>query len=54
MSSEEYLGDGVYIFFSGCDIKFRAPRDEGDHEIFIDREMYVKLRKLAEERYGWK
>lgn len=33
---EIYLGDGLYAQFSGYDIKLRAPRENGDHEVYLE------------------
>jgi hypothetical protein len=33
---EAYLGDGLYASFDGWQIKLRAPRDGGDHVIFLE------------------
>ena len=33
---ETYLGDGVYASFDGFQFKLRAPREEGDHVVFLD------------------
>lgn len=33
---EQYLGDGLYASFDGFQIKLRAPRIKGDHEVFLD------------------
>lgn len=34
--SETYLGDGLYVSSDGYQIKLRAPRMGGDHEIFLE------------------
>ena len=34
---ESYLGDGLYCSFDGYQIRLRAPRSEGDHEVFLDQ-----------------
>jgi hypothetical protein len=34
---EEYLGDGLYASFDGWQIKLRAPRTGGDHEVYLDQ-----------------
>ncbi len=34
--SETYLGDGLYVSFDGFQIRLRAPRDGGDHEVYLD------------------
>jgi hypothetical protein len=33
--AEEYLGDGLYVSFDGQQIKLRAPRDDGDHVVYL-------------------
>jgi hypothetical protein len=34
---EEYLGDGLYVSFDGWQVKLRAPREGGDHEVYLDQ-----------------
>lgn len=36
MNEEHYLGDGLYASFDGWQIKFRAPREDGDHEVYLE------------------
>jgi hypothetical protein len=33
---EEYLGDGLFASFDGWQIKLRAPRDNCDHEVYLE------------------
>jgi hypothetical protein len=33
---EEYLGDGLYAPFDGFQVRLRAPRENGDHEVFLE------------------
>jgi hypothetical protein len=33
---ETYLGDGVFASWDGWQIKLRAPRENGDHEVFLE------------------
>ena len=33
---EVYLGDGLYCSFDGWQVKLRAPRENGDHEVFLE------------------
>jgi hypothetical protein len=33
---EEYLGDGLYASFDGFQVRLRAPRENGDHEVFLE------------------
>ena len=34
--TEHYLGDGLYASWDGYMVKLRAPRDEGDHEVYLE------------------
>ena len=43
MIKEFYLGDGLYVSSDGLQIKLRAPRDEGDHEVYLDRSTLKNL-----------
>ena len=33
---EVYLGDGLYTSFDGWQIRLRASRENGDHEVFLE------------------
>jgi hypothetical protein len=33
---ETYLGDGLYASFDGYQFRLRAPREDGDHFVFLD------------------
>jgi hypothetical protein len=33
--SETYLGDGLYASFDGWQVRLRAPRENGDHEVYL-------------------
>lgn len=33
---ETYLGDGLYASFDGWQVKLRAPRENGDHVVFLE------------------
>ena len=35
-ADEVYLGDGLYASYDGWHIKLRAPRKDGDHEVFLE------------------
>ena len=32
---ETYLGDGLFVSFDGYQVRLRAPRENGDHEVFM-------------------
>lgn len=34
---EEYLGDGLYASFDGWQVRLRAPREHGDHEVYLEQ-----------------
>jgi hypothetical protein len=44
---ETYLGDGLYASFDGYQIKLRAPRDDGDSEVFLDSSVFTALEDFA-------
>lgn len=49
---ETYLGDGLYASFDGWQFKLRAPRESGDHEVYLDPQIldafisFVKKHKV--------
>lgn len=56
-TEETYLGDGLYVSFDGWQICLRAPRENGDHTVFLEPpvlaafEAFVQsLRRQAAER----
>jgi hypothetical protein len=34
--NETYLGDGLYASFDGWQICLRAPREDGDHKVYLE------------------
>jgi hypothetical protein len=34
---ETCLGDGLYASFDGWQVRLRAPRENGDHEVFLEQ-----------------
>jgi hypothetical protein len=36
MDKEEYLGDGLYVSFDGWQFCLRAPRENGDHIVYLE------------------
>jgi hypothetical protein len=49
---ETYIGDGCYASFDGYQIKLRAPRTLGDHEVFLELDVFVSLLEFA--RLHWR
>jgi len=43
MEPETYLGDGLCASYDGYQIKLRAPRDEGNHEVYLEPSVYQAL-----------
>ena len=39
----EYLGDGLYVSWDGYAIWLRAPREDRDHEVALEPEVWEKL-----------
>jgi len=52
--AEKYLDDGLYASFDGYQIKLRAPRECGDHEVYLDPYALDELMKFIEEIYRTK
>jgi hypothetical protein len=50
--SEQYLGDGLFVSFDGYALKLRAPRQDGDHVVFIEPAMFQELVRFAD--HVWK
>jgi hypothetical protein len=46
-SDELYLGDGLYASFDGWSIKLRAPREGGDHVVYLEPDLYQALTAYA-------
>lgn len=50
---EEYLGDGLYVSFDGWQYCLRAPRENGDHVVYLDGytcKQFDEYRKNTERR----
>ena len=44
---EEYLYDGVCASFDGFQIRLRTPREDGDHIIYLEPELWRELKAFA-------
>ena len=49
MGEETYLGDGLYVSFDGWALRLRAPRDDGDHEVFLEPYVYDNFLKYVDQ-----
>lgn len=47
---ESYLGDGLYGSYDGYQFKLRAPREFGDHEVYLDFTTFKSFMRLVEEK----
>ena len=43
MDNEIYLGDGLYASYDGWMIKLRAPREDGDHVVYLEPTVWRAL-----------
>lgn len=44
----EYIGDGVTATYDGFGIWLRTPRLNGEHEIYLEPDVYHRLTKFVE------
>ncbi len=44
-----HLGDGLYASFDGYQICLRAPREDGDHVVFLEPQLWDILIEFAAE-----
>ena len=49
MDKETYLGDGLYASFDGYQFKLRAPRSDGDHEVYLEPPVYAEFARFAQQ-----
>lgn len=48
LAKETYLGDGLYCSFDGWQIKLRAPREDGDHVVYLEPSVQVAFVEFIE------
>ena len=49
MSKETYLSDGLYASIVAGMIKLRAPRETGDHVVFLEPEVLEALNQFVRD-----
>jgi len=49
MSGERYLGDGLYASYDGWGYKLRAPRDFGDHWVYLEAVTLAEFDRFRKE-----
>lgn len=47
MEKEEYLGDGLYASFDGFQVRLRAPRDGGDHIVYMEYSVWCAFKNYG-------
>lgn len=47
--NEEYLGDGLYASFDGFGFWLRAPREGGDHVVYLEPFVLDAFRRYCDE-----
>lgn len=52
MIEETYLGDGLYVSFDGWQIRLRAPREFGDHVVYLEPIILDKFITYVKEVQG--
>lgn len=50
--TETYLGDGLYASFDGFQFCLRAPREHGDHVVYLEPRTLVAFQAFVVETYG--
>lgn len=50
--TETYLGDGLYASSDGWQVRLRAPREGGDHEVFLDPDILRAFLRYVESLKG--
>jgi hypothetical protein len=53
VNREVYLGDGLYVLWDGYGVKLRAPREHGDHWVYLEPDILYAfeqfIRNVKEE-----
>lgn len=52
MTKETYLGDGLYANYDGYQISLRAPRDDGDHVVYLEPMVMNEFVLFVEKTFG--
>lgn len=52
MSSETYLGDGLYVSHDGWQFRLRAPRADGDHVVYMEPSVVDAFRQYVDHFYA--
>jgi hypothetical protein len=52
--NEEYLGDGLYISYDGFQFVLRAPRNEGNHYVALEPDIFAAFLRYIERTHSVK
>jgi len=52
IGEETYLGDGLYASFDGLMFKLRAPREDGDHWVGLDPDVFNALIRFRAKMFA--
>jgi hypothetical protein len=52
LGEETYLGDGLYASFDGLMFKLRAPREDGDHWVGLDPDVFNALIRFRAKTFA--
>jgi len=51
---EIYLGDGLYFLFENYQFRLRAPRDNGDHVVYLEPLALTNILRILAKEEGWR
>jgi len=54
MAKEVYIGDGLYASYDGFQVQLIAPREDGDHVVYMDAVVLSEFLTFLEHTYGKK
>lgn len=46
--NETYLGDGLHVSYDGWQIRLRAPRENGDHVVYLEPRVLKAFQDFVE------
>ena len=48
-TNEHYIGDGLYASFDGFGFTLRAPRETGDHTVYLEPDVLASFIQYVEQ-----
>lgn len=49
LMKERYIGDGLYVSHNGYYFVLRAPREDGDHVVYLEEPVLAVFMRYVEE-----